>query len=121
MVGMHVFDCRRHTQGTSLEYSDPPALAPCVNVSHDITEASPLHSRSLEDLAAEDGAIFVSMSATDERSLQPVFARMIYRSEDIVFNHRFQVGSSDPLQASPTPSVFAYAAARCASGKEKET
>lgn len=74
-----------------MEFTDPPALAPCVNVTHTIDEASPLHGKSKEALREEDGAIFVSMSATDERSLQPVYARMIYRGEDVLFDHRFQV------------------------------
>jgi hypothetical protein len=43
-------------------------------------------------MRAEAGAIFVSVSATDDSSLQQLFARTVYRTEDIVFDHIFQVG-----------------------------
>lgn len=59
-------------QGQRMSYDDPPALAPCVNIAHEINEDSPLHGKSLADMAAEEGAIFVSVAATDDISLQVV-------------------------------------------------
>lgn len=53
-----------------MEFNDPPAMSPAVNIAHEITEDSPLFQKSPADIKAEDGAIFVSISATDDSSLQ---------------------------------------------------
>jgi len=49
---------------------DHTALAPSLVISHEITEDSPLHGLSVEDIRAADGAIFVSVAATDDNHLQ---------------------------------------------------
>ena len=49
---------------------DHTALAPSLVISHEITEDSPLHGLSGEDIRAADGAIFVSVAATDDNHLQ---------------------------------------------------
>ena len=49
---------------------DHTALAPSLVISHEITEDSPLYGLSVEDIRAADGAIFVSVAATDDNHLQ---------------------------------------------------
>lgn len=49
---------------------DHTALAPSLVISHEINEDSPLHGLSVEDIRASDGAIFVSVAATDDNHLQ---------------------------------------------------
>ena len=49
---------------------DHTALAPSLVISHEITEDSPLHGLTLQDIKAADGAIFVSVAATDDNHLQ---------------------------------------------------
>ena len=49
---------------------DHTALAPSLVISHEITESSPLHGLSIEDIRAANGAIFVSVAATDDNHLQ---------------------------------------------------
>ena len=49
---------------------DHTALAPSLVISHEITEDSPLHGLTMEDIRAADGAIFVSVAATDDNHLQ---------------------------------------------------
>ena len=49
---------------------DHTALAPSLVISHEITEDSPLHGLTMEDIRAADGAIFVSVAATDDKHLQ---------------------------------------------------
>ncbi len=49
---------------------DHTALAPSLVISHEISEDSPLHGLTMEDIRAADGAIFVSVAATDDNHLQ---------------------------------------------------
>ena len=57
-------------QGDRLDYSDPPAMAPTVNIAHRINETSPLHGLSADDISRDEGGIYISVSATDSSSLQ---------------------------------------------------
>ena len=50
--------------------TDPTAVAPSLIIAHEIDEASPLHGLTPEDIVAAEGAIFVSVSATDDNSKQ---------------------------------------------------
>ncbi|CAK0786641.1 hypothetical protein CVIRNUC_009855 [Coccomyxa viridis] len=77
-------------KGQRCEVVDHTALAPSLVISHEITETSPLHGLSIEDIQAANGAIFVSVAATDDNHLQSVYARTIYRPSDILFNRRYQ-------------------------------
>ncbi|CAL8465349.1 g4884 [Coccomyxa elongata] len=77
-------------KGRRCEVTDPTAVAPSLIIAHEIDEASPLHNLTSEDIAAAEGAIFVSVSATDDNSKQSVIARTIFRSSDILWNRRFQ-------------------------------
>ncbi len=57
---------------------------------HPIDEASPLASRSAEDLRREQAEILVLLSGIDETFEQPVHARTSYRADEIVWNARFR-------------------------------
>ena len=50
--------------------TDPTAIAPSLIIAHEIDEASPLHNLTAEDIRAAEGAIFVSVAATDDNSKQ---------------------------------------------------
>ena len=62
--------CGALPQGQRCEVVDHTALAPSLVISHEITESSPLHGLSIEDIRAANGAIFVSVAATDDNHLQ---------------------------------------------------
>ncbi|EIE23165.1 E set domain-containing protein [Coccomyxa subellipsoidea C-169] len=79
-----------HPEGRRCEVTDPTAIAPSLIIAHEIDEASPLHGLTAEDIRAAEGAIFVSVAATDDNSKQSVIARTIFRPADILWNHRFQ-------------------------------
>ena len=53
-----------------MSYDDPPSMAPCVNIAHEITETSPLWGKSAAEIELEEGAIIVSIAAVDDVSLQ---------------------------------------------------
>ena len=57
-------------QGRRCEVVDHTALAPSLVISHEITEDSPLHGLTIEDIQEANGAIFVSVAATDDNHLQ---------------------------------------------------
>ena len=56
---------------------------------HPIDEASPLASRSQDDLEREAAEILVLLSGVDETFEQTVHARTSYRAEEIIWNARF--------------------------------
>lgn len=58
------------SQGRRCEVTDPTAIAPSLIIAHEIDEASPLHNLTAEDIRAAEGAIFVSVAATDDNSKQ---------------------------------------------------
>ncbi|KAK9797007.1 hypothetical protein WJX73_004119 [Symbiochloris irregularis] len=76
--------------GSRLDYADPPAMAPTVNIAHSIDEHSPLFQLTPTDIIDQEGGIYISISATDSNSLQTVYARQIYRAADIRWDHRFK-------------------------------
>ena len=59
-------------------------------VVHPIDEASPLTGQSVEALEDSEAEILVLLSGIDEAFAQTVFARSSYRSDEIVWNARFQ-------------------------------
>ncbi len=71
---------------------DHTALAPSLVISHEISEDSPLHGLTIEDIRAADGAIFVSVAATDDNHLQVRLRLML--------SARQTSGSLSKLQAS---------------------
>lgn len=61
-----------------MELSEPPAMAPSINVTCKITPDSPLWGKTYHDLKVEGAAIYVALAATDNQHLQEVFARRFY-------------------------------------------
>lgn len=61
-----------------MELSEPPAMAPSINVTCKITPDSPLWGKTYHDLKAEGAAIYVALAATDNQHFQEVFARRFY-------------------------------------------
>jgi inward rectifier potassium channel len=57
---------------------------------HPIDDASPLAGRTLEDLERTEAEILVLLTGIDEALEQTVHARSSYRSDEIVWNARFQ-------------------------------
>lgn len=72
-----------------LARSRAPALARTWNVSHRIDEKSPLSGLGPEDLEAQEIELTLSVSGTDETTMQPVMARHRYLTNEILFGARF--------------------------------
>jgi len=67
------------------------------NVQHVIDETSPLHGLGPEALAKVEGELTVTVFGTDETSLQPVYARMTYEADRVVWGARLaDVLSEEP-------------------------
>jgi hypothetical protein len=79
---------------TRLDFDEPPAMAPGVNVVCHITPDSPLWGKTYWDLKSEAAAIYVSVSATDNQHFQEVFARKFYLVQ--VCNRKCLSMSSSP-------------------------
>ncbi|SHI37356.1 inward rectifier potassium channel [Hymenobacter daecheongensis DSM 21074] len=58
-------------------------------VVHDITEESPLHNLTAEDLAARDAEILILLKGYDDTFAQDVHARNSYRHEELEWNRRY--------------------------------
>jgi hypothetical protein len=61
-----------------LEVDEPPAMAPCVNITCRITEDSPLWGKTYWDLEREGAAVYAAIAATDNQHFQEVFVRKFY-------------------------------------------
>ncbi|CAD7701342.1 unnamed protein product [Ostreobium quekettii] len=76
--------------GSPLEFTQPPVMAPCFNLVHRIGEDSPLFGMSYDELLQSGGNIGASIGATDDESLQTLYARKMWRvQEDVRYNQRF--------------------------------
>ncbi|KAK9836323.1 hypothetical protein WJX81_005310 [Elliptochloris bilobata] len=73
-----------------LEVADSAALKPVFYICHTVTRASPLWGKCRSDLLAERGLLALTVVATDDQTLQTLYARMIYRVADIRWEHRFE-------------------------------
>lgn len=69
--------------------SRAPALARTWNVAHRIEADSPLHGLGPEEMEAQEIELAVSVSGTDETTMQPVLARHRYLTNDILFGARY--------------------------------
>ncbi|KAK9803836.1 hypothetical protein WJX73_005669 [Symbiochloris irregularis] len=78
-----------HTEA-QLEVVDPVALKPVFFVQHALHPGSPLYGKSAVDLAAENGFIVLTISATDDMTLQTLHSRALYSPADIRWNHTFE-------------------------------
>ncbi len=77
------------TLDLELVRSRAPALARTWNVSHRIDAKSPLAGLGPSDLEAQEIEITLSVSGTDETTMQPMMARRRYLTSEIVFGARF--------------------------------
>ncbi len=66
-----------------------PALARFWNVAHRIEPSSPLHGLGPADLEKQEIELGISVSGTDETTLQPVRARHRYLTKHILLGARF--------------------------------
>jgi inward rectifier potassium channel len=69
--------------------SRAPALARTWNVAHRIDASSPLHGLGPKEIEEQEVELTVSVSGTDETTVQPVLARHRYLTSDILFGARF--------------------------------
>jgi inward rectifier potassium channel len=65
-----------------------PALTRSWTLLHRIAPTSPLHGDSPESLLAGEAELMVTLSGTDETSLQPVHARHTYSDRDLAWGAR---------------------------------
>eukprot|EP00803_Ostreobium_quekettii_P008836 evm.model.scf_195.1 EVM.evm.TU.scf_195.1 scf_195:9999-11709(-) len=76
--------------GSTLEFTQPPVMAPCFNLVHRINKDSPLYGMSYDDILQSDGNISASMGATDDQSLQNLYARKMWSvRENLKYDQRF--------------------------------
>ncbi|GMH38335.1 hypothetical protein BSKO_06219 [Bryopsis sp. KO-2023] len=75
--------------GTRLDWEEPPLLAPSFNLTHRVTETSPFYNMTEEEILRQGGSFTVSMAATDEQSLQTLYARKLFSTDDVLFNVKF--------------------------------
>lgn len=61
------------------------ALARSWTILHQVTERSPLHGMTPETLKAREAELYVTVSGTDDTSMQTVHARHVYEHFSIVF------------------------------------
>jgi inward rectifier potassium channel len=66
-----------------------PVLARSFVIMHPIDESSPLHGLSVEDFAAQEIEVMVSVSGIDETTKGLVHAIHRYEDTDILHDHRF--------------------------------
>lgn len=78
-------------QEAHLDVCDPVALKPVFFVQHALNEASPLYGKTPKDLKQENGFIALTISATDDSTLQTLHSRALYSPDDIRWNHTFEV------------------------------
>jgi inward rectifier potassium channel len=96
-IGVTLVRTRQTSEGVThyqtldlpLVRSRAPTLSRTWNVAHRIDAASPLYGLGPAELDAEEVELTVSISGTDETTLQPVLARQRYLPRDIVFGARF--------------------------------
>ncbi len=72
-----------------LERDRSPIFVLSWQVFHPITESSPLHGMTAEDLIEDDVRIIVALSGLDGTFAQTIHARHNYWSEEVLFGHRF--------------------------------
>ena len=103
------------TQEVQLAVVDPVALKPVFFVQHALDDSSPLAGKSQQDLIGENGFIVLTISATDDMTLQTLHARALYTPADIRWNHTFEVLGLGVFHPAPTGSQFALPESCCQS------
>lgn len=75
-------------QDMKLTRERTPALTRSWTIMHVIDEESPLHGETPESCAEEEIELLVSVSGTDDTSMQPVYSRQRYTFEDFAWGMR---------------------------------
>lgn len=78
-----------------------PAMNRSWTVMHALDERSPLHGATPESLARDETELMVSLVGVDDTSYQPVHARAIYESHQVLFGARH----ADVLSETPEGDV----------------
>jgi inward rectifier potassium channel len=73
----------------ALERSSTPVFLMSWQVFHPITEDSPLHGLTRQQMLEGDVRITVSLTGLDGTFAQTIHARHLYWAEDVIFGHRF--------------------------------
>lgn len=89
LIVTHDGHLERRFEPLTLVQAHVPVLRFAFVLAHVVTETSPLHSCSLEELKAEEAEIIVTVTGTDEAMGQTVFARTAYAFDKVLNNHRF--------------------------------
>jgi inward rectifier potassium channel len=89
------------TSDLTLVRDHAPALARSWTLLHRIDESSPLHGQTPESLAKVEAEFLVTVSGTDDTSLQPIHARWTYEHFSVVWGARL----ADILSESPDGNV----------------
>jgi inward rectifier potassium channel len=79
----------RRFHDLALQRESTPVFLLSWQVFHSITEDSPLHGLTREDLIRDDVRITVALTGLDGTFSQTIHARHIYWGEQILFGHRF--------------------------------
>ncbi|WP_407066047.1 ion channel [Acetobacter sp.] len=89
LIVTHDGHLERRFEPLTLVQAHVPVLRFAFVLAHVVTEVSPLHRYSLEELKAEEAEIIVTVTGTDEAMGQTVFARTAYAFDKVLHNHRF--------------------------------
>jgi inward rectifier potassium channel len=73
-----------------LDRREHPMFNLSWSIFHTIDETSPLYRTTAADLAAVEGSLTLNVSGIDDSSAQHLYARYIYSSDDIRWNHRYR-------------------------------
>ncbi|HVM79493.1 MAG TPA: ion channel [Stellaceae bacterium] len=79
----------RRTHDLKLARSRNPLFSLSWTVMHPIDAKSPLHGADAAALAAQESAIVVTLTGTDESLSQTILARHVYDAADILWGRRF--------------------------------
>lgn len=89
LIVTHDGHLERRFEPLTLVQAHVPVLRFAFVLAHVLTEASPLHRHSLDELKTEEAEIIVTVTGTDEAMGQTVFARTAYAFDKVMHNHRF--------------------------------
>jgi inward rectifier potassium channel len=78
------------------------ALTRSWNILHRIVPGTALHGETPESLAAADAELIVTLSGTDDTSLQPVHARHTYPQSDLIWGARL----ADVISETPDGDIL---------------
>ena len=81
---------QRRFQQLDLEIAKANFLTLSWTIVHPITEESPMSGLTKEDLKNIEAEFFISIKAVDDGYAQSVYSRSSYKTEELVFNAKFE-------------------------------